>query len=77
MCMGNQTENFTQRLLGNDYKEAFKDQKKMCKTAASIAYATSLAGSDRSMKDSMMTLVWAIENAEGEECRIAGPGMVD
>ena len=75
--MGKPNELFTQRLLGKDYKEAFRDENKMCKIAASITCATALAGSDGSMKDGMMTLGWAIENAEGENCRISGPGVVD
>jgi len=75
--MDNPTDLFTQRLLGPDYKEAFRDEDKMCKIAALIACATVLAGSDGSMKDGIMTLGWALETAEGENCRISGPGMVD
>ena len=76
-CMGNPTELVTQRLLGQDYKEAFRDENKMCTIAVSITRATALAGSDRSMKDSMITHGWAIATAEGKKCRISEPGMVD
>ena len=57
ICMGNPNELFTQRLLGKDYKEAFRDENKMCKIVASITCATALAGSDGSMKDGMVTII--------------------
>ena len=77
ISMGNPTEMFIQRLLGEDYKEAFRDENKMCKIAASITCATALAGSDGSLKNGKMTLGWEIETLEGETSRISGPGMVD
>ena len=49
----------------------------MCKIAASIQCTTALAGLDGSLTEGKMTLCWAIENKEGEKCRISGPGMVD
>ena len=48
--MGNPIELFTQRLLGQDYKEALRDEDKMSKIAASISCVTALAGLDGSMK---------------------------
>ena len=64
--LGNPTDLFTQRLLGQGYTEAFRDGHKMRKIAESISGATALAGSDGSMKDSKMTLGWVLETEAGE-----------
>ena len=73
----NPIEMFIHTLFGEDYKDAFCDENKMCKIAASITCATALAGSDESLKEGKVTLRWAIETSERETCRVLGPGMVD
>ena len=49
--LGNPIDMFTSRLLGADYKDAFQDDAKMYKIAASIQCATSLTGLDGSLKE--------------------------
>ena len=75
--LGNPTDLFLQRLLGQGYKAVFRDERKMRKLVDSISGATALAGSDGSMIDGKMTLGWVLKTVEGAKCQISGLGMVD
>ena len=48
--LGNPIDMFIHRLLGVDYKSTFRGEEKMCKIAAPITCATTLAGLDGSLK---------------------------
>ena len=48
----------------------------MCKITAAVLSYTATKGSDGSLKDSEMSLEWAIETKEGYFCRLVGAGIL-
>ena len=64
-------------MFGNIFFGKYEDIDMSSKTAAYIAFATALAGSNGLMEHDCMTVGLAIETREGAKVRIRGSGIVD